>query len=77
MVLLFAHGEEAGMVIVVCYDKRVLRALLSRYGRLKFAAQHVDFWAPYEIPRKYAEMALNDAMPRTVGRDERDDFIVI
>ena len=50
-VLCIAHGEGASAVVIVCYDKRVGRGVVSSYVRSKFATQRVDFRAPYEMGR--------------------------
>jgi len=38
--------------------RRERSAFSSRYGRLEFAMQDVDFWAPYEIDESDREMVL-------------------
>ena len=74
-VLFFAHGEEAKATIVVCHNRRAQIALLSRYGRLKFLLQCVDFWAPYKIGRIYVETAPYGVVLCALKRGGRDPFV--
>ena len=70
--MIFAHGEGAGVAIVVCYDRRAQNALISSYRRLKFVLQCVDFWAPYKIGEFDREVAPCGAVRCRAGRGERD-----
>jgi len=62
---------------IVCYDRRALRALLSRYSRLKFAIQHVDFWRSCKTGRNDAKMTSYSAVLSKAGRGERDGCDVL
>jgi len=77
MVFSFAHGGGKSVTVVVCYDIRAKRALLSGYGCSKFATQHVDFWVPDKIARNYVEMASHDAVLCSLGKDNCDSHIVL
>ena len=49
--LCFAHGEETGVAIVVCYDRGVGRGIVSSYGQMKFVSIFV-------LPTKWVETML-------------------
>ena len=59
MILRFGQQDVASSTVPVCYDRRARSALLSRYGRLKFVTQHLDFWPPDKTPSFRRE---NDAL---------------
>ena len=70
--LCVAVREGSSATVEVWYDRRVHRALMSSYGRLKFAKRCVDFWAPYKIGEIDREMAPCGAVCCIRGRGERD-----
>jgi len=76
-VLLLAWRERASAMVVVCYARRVQNALVSSYECLKFATQHVDFWAPYKTGRNYAETRSYAAVLSKAERSERDSCGVL
>jgi len=75
--LCVVHGEGASVTVQVCHDRRAFHSLVSRYGRLNFATQCVDFCAPYEIDRNYVETAPHGDVLYTRGNCERDGCSVL